>query len=519
MSWPEAQFIIDSIQVGIAPDNMKRFACQAGDRCVKITLTWPDDTKVENPETHAAQTISTVRGVKVVMKAGSDPIENENDGTLLFESTEKSQYSTKPYVVENLTNDQPYTFAAFPYSDQGAVNRNPLNQKTIVPKSYILLGFKIDKNDSNPATRVHYTEGAEGLTPAHVNLSTGAFDYGSFGDFWFVTENKPYMVKYDGTADYELDPNDYTRKKDGSASDVSNMAYAGNAMAKIPLVYLKQWEDSNYEYCNICNIQLDEDYKAYAHMRADGSVMDYIWLSCFEGCLNSNKVRSIKGQIPMTAQTGTDEIAYARTNGILWYTRSWSQRNLINMLLILMSRSDNFQESFGYGYYTGGSSSSPNLLPTGYGSDKGRFYGTHANRDVVKVFHMEDWWGDVWERIAGFMYVGGKIKTRMKPPYNTDGAGYLDTGITMSGTLGGYISTTKMIDQGRLPVTMSGSDSTYTCDGGWYNASQTDYASVGGSCYYGLKDGGSTIDITDPVSHQGWALGAALSCEQPITDA
>ena len=221
----------------------------------------------------------------------------------------------------------------------------------------------------------------------------------------------------------------------------------------------------------------------------------------------------------MTAQTGTDEIAYARTNGILWYTRSWSQRNLINMLLILMSRSDNFQESFGYGYYTGGSSSSPNLLPTGYGSDKGRFYGTHANRDVVKVFHMEDWWGDVWERIAGFMYVGGKIKTRMKPPYNTDGAGYMDTGITMSGTLGGYISTTKMIDQGRLPVTMSGSDSTYTCDGGWYNASQTDYASVGGSCYYGLKDGGSTIDITDPVSHQGWALGAALSCEQPITDA
>lgn len=519
MSWPEAQFIIDSIQVGIAPDNMKRFACQAGDRCAKITLTWPDDTKVENPETHAAQTISTVKGVKVVMKAGSDSIKNENDGTLLFDSTAKSQYSATPYVVENLTNDQPYTFAAFPYSDQGTVNRNPLNQKTIVPKSYILLGFKIDKNDSNPATRVHYTEGAEGLTPAHVNLSTGAFDYGSFGGFWFVTENKPYMVKYDGTADYELDPNDYTRKKDGSASDVSNMAYAGNAMAKIPLVYLKQWEDSNYEYCNICNIQLDEDYKAYAHMRADDSVMDYIWLSCFEGCLNSGKLRSIMDQTPMTAQTGTNEIAYARANGNLWDTRSWSQRNLINMLLILMSRSDNSQEAFGYGYYTGGSSSSPNLLSTGYGSGKGQFYGTSANRDVVKVFHMEDWWGDVWERIAGFMYVGGKIKTRMKPPYNTDGSGYTDTGISMGGTNGGYISATKMTDQGRLPVTMSGSDSTYTCDGGWCNASQTDYVSVGGSCYYGLKDGGSTIDVTDPVSHQGWALSASLSCEQPRTEA
>ena len=515
MSWPEAQFIIDSIQAGIAPDNMKRFACQAGDRCVKITLTWPDDTKVENPETHAAQTISTVRGVKVVMKAGSDPIENENDGTLLFESTAKSQYSTKPYVVENLTNDQPYTFAAFPYSDQGVVNRNPLNQKTIVPKSYILLGVKIDKNDSNPATRVHYTEGAEGLTPAHVNLSTGAFDYGSFANFWFVTENKPYMVKSDGTADYELDPNDYTKKLDGTASDVSNLSYDGNAMAKIPLVYLKQWEDSNYEYCNICNIQLNEDYKAYAHMRSDGTIMDYIWLSCFESAMNSSKARSIKGLTPMVSQTGTNEITYSRANGSLWYARSWSQRNLINMLLILMSRSDNFQASFGYGYYTGGSSSSPNYLATGYGSAKGQFYGTNATRDVVKVFHIENWWGNIWERIAGLMYVSGTIRTKMYPTYNTDGSGYTNTGVSMSGTNGGYVSTTKMTENGRLPVVCSGSDSTYTCDGGWYNASQVDYAFVGGSCYDGLLVGGSAVYLYVLVSHTAWNIGAALSCEQP----
>ena len=515
MSWPEAQFIIDSIQAGIAPDNMKRFACQAGDRCAKITLTWPDDTKVENPETHAAQTISTVRGVKVVMKAGSDPIENENDGTLLFESTAKSQYSTKPYAVENLTNDQAYTFAAFPYSDQGAVNRNPLNQKTIVPKSYILLGFKIDKNDSNPATRVHYTEGAEGLTPAHVNLSTGAFDYGSFANFWFVTENKPYMVKSDGTADYELDPNDYTKKLDGTASDVSNLSYDGNAMAKIPLVYLKQWEDSNYEYCNICNIQLNEDYKAYAHMRSDGTIMDYIWLSCFESAMNSSKARSIKGLTPMVSQTGTNEITYSRANGSLWYARSWSQRNLINMLLILMSRSDNFQASFGYGYYTGGSSSSPNYLATGYGSAKGQFYGTNATRDVVKVFHIENWWGNIWERIAGLMYVSGTIRTKMYPTYNTDGSGYTNTGVSMSGTNGGYVSTTKMTENGRLPVVCSGSDSTYTCDGGWYNASQVDYAFVGGSCGHGLRVGGSAVVLDSLVSHTHWSVGAALSCEQP----
>ena len=354
-----------------------------------------------------------------------------------------------------------------------------------------------------------------GLTPAKVNLSTGAFDYGSFGNFWFVTENKPYMVKSDGTADYELDPNDYTKKLDGTASDVSNLSYDGNAMAKIPLVYLKQWQDSNYEYCNICNIQLDDDYKAYAHMRSDGTVMDYIWLSCFESTLNSSKARSIKGLTPMVNQTGTNEITYSRANGSLWYTRSWSQRNLINMLLILMSRSDNFQESFGYGYYTGGTQQSPNYLATGYGSAKGQFYGTNATRDVVKVFHIENWWGNIWERIAGLMYVSGTIRTKMYPTYNTDGSGYTNTGVSMSGTSGGYVNQTKMTENGRLPVVCSGSDSTYTCDGGWYNASQVDYAFVGGSCNIGLHVGGSAVNLHNLVSDTGWYLGAALSCEQP----
>ena len=515
MSWPEAQYVIDNIQAGIAPDNMKAFACQVGDGQIKITFTEPDDTKVENPETGAAQTISSVKGVKLVMKAGEDPIEDENDGTLLLDCTEKGQYSTDPFIVDGLTNDQPYTFAAFPYSTQGAVNRNRLNQRVATPKAYVLLGFKINKNDSNPATRVTYTEQAVGLTPAHVNLSNGQFDYGSFANFWFVTENKPYMVKNDGTPDYELDPTDYTKKLDGTASDVSNLSYAGNAMAKIPLVYLKQWEENGYEFCNICNIQLDEDYKAYAHMRSDGSIMDYIWLSCFESCLNSSKARSIKGQTPMNNQTGANEITYSRANGSLWYTRSWSQRNLINMLLILMSRSDNFQESFGYGYYTGGSSSSPNYLSTGYGSNKGQFYGTSATRDVVKVFHIENWWGDVWERIAGLMYVSGKIKTKMYPTYNTDGSGYTDTGVVMGGTNGGYISATKMTENGRLPVTMSGSETTYTCDGGWFNASQTDYAVVGGDCTDGLRVGGSAVALNILVSAADWSIGAALSCEQP----
>ena len=85
----------------------------------------------------------------------------------------------------------------------------------------------------------------------------------------------------------------------------------------------------------------------------------------------------------------------------------------------------------------------------------------------------------------------------------------------MGGTSGGYISTTKMTDQGRLPVTMSGSETTYTCDGGWYNASQVDYAFVGGHCNDGLLVGASAVALSNLVSNSSWHIGAALSCEQP----
>lgn len=508
MSWPEVQYILDNIHGGIAPSNMKMFSVQPVDGGAKIRFTEPGDTVVES------QTLCTWKGTKIVMKEGTGPIQNEKDGTMLLDCTEAGKYTSDPFIVEGLTNDTPYTFAAFSYSDQGMVNRNLANQITATPQAYILLGFKINKNDSNPATRITYTEMAVGHTPAKVNLSTGKFSYGDFGGYWFVTENKPYMVRSNGQAAYELDPDDYTKKKDGSASDISNTSFDGNAMAKIPLVWLKQWQDDNYEYCNICNVQLDNTYRADAFMRSDGSIMDYIWLSCFDGSLISSKVRSLKGQTTMNTQTGTNEITYAKANGDLWYTRTWSQRNLINMLLLLMGRNENTQEVYGYGHYTGGSQAS-NLLKTGTLSDKGQFCGYSASGKAMKVFHIENWWGNAWERVAGLMYVSGTIRTKMSPPYNTTGDGYTNTGVTMGGTSGGYCSVTKMTENGRLPVTMSGSETTYTCDGGWFNASQVDYALVGGDCGAGLHVGASCVLLVCLVSLSSWSVGAALSCEQP----
>ena len=89
-------------------------------------------------------------------------------------------------------------------------------------------GFHINGSESNPDSMVTYIEDAVGMIPAYMDFSAGTFNYGSWQNAFFMP--KPCMVKYDGTVDYYLNPNDYTKKADGTASDIANTAYEGNAM-------------------------------------------------------------------------------------------------------------------------------------------------------------------------------------------------------------------------------------------------------------------------------------------------
>ena len=96
--------------------------------------------------------------------------------------------------------------------------------------------MRINLLDSNPATRVKYLYDAVGMTPAGMNFAGGGFDYGDWGDIWFVKKNRPVMVRTDGTVDYELNHENHALKLNGGASDITKTSYGGNAMSEIPLI-------------------------------------------------------------------------------------------------------------------------------------------------------------------------------------------------------------------------------------------------------------------------------------------
>ena len=374
-------------------------------------------------------------------------------------------------------------------------------------------GYKRDKTNSDPAARITYLHDAVLMTPAYMNFSTGSFDEGSWGSF--VEEVcRPVMLKTNGEVDYELDREDFTKKSDGvTASDVANTSYDGNVMIEFRKYrWVKRYEDAGYEYVIFSNAQYDEDYKADAFTNENDNVQPCFYWGAFKGSNIASKLRSIAGQTVMVSQTRNTEVSYAAANGEGYYTIYKSGWDHICDLLTLISKSDHGQDRFGTGR-----SKSTNTTPiaTGTLKDQPMFKGYNNETSDVKVFGIEGFWGNVWEGMAGLVLNSG-IKTKMTPPYNFDGAGYTATGITPSGTSGGYISSASVTaEAGFVPKVASGSATQYYCDGLWYNNSQIDYAIVGGHWAFAGLAGPRCVALNALASNTNADLGSRLSYLNP----
>ena len=373
-------------------------------------------------------------------------------------------------------------------------------------------GFRREKNNSSPLARITYLYDAIGKTPGAMNFTSGAFGYGRWEGF-VEQIARPVMLKNDGTVDYELDHSDQTKKIDGiTASDVSNTSYAGNAMVEFndSFKWVHRSQDANYEYVIFSNVQFDETYECYAHKNAEGIAQSAFYWGMFKGTNVGNKLRSIGTGEVMVSQTRNTEVAYATANGDGYNTIYKSGWDYICDLLTLIGKSDNTQAVYGTGR-----SKSNNTTAIAVGSLKayGAFMGYTNETSDVKVLWIEGFWGNVWEGMAGLILDGANgIKTKMTPPYNFTGSGYTATGVVPGGSAGGFVNVTNTTkESGYVPVTASGSEIAYMCDGLWYSNGQVDYALVGGSWADAGRCGARCVTLNDLASYTNANIGSRLS--------
>lgn len=474
--------------------------------------------------TIAFTSASAEASVKFVFKIGSAPT-SPSDGTTF------SPFTTSPAVITGLTNDTHYYVAAYAYTALRTSEKS--NVVEVTPREYVQFAFHYSENDSSPAS-VTYPAGYDNsdyTDTFYVNLSTGVPHYGD----WDKTDDKnkwlfpkPCMLKYDGTVDYYLDENDETKKEDGTASDVANSSYAGNAMVEWGQdgrkLYWKIVPDSDGKGFTfvVASAQVDNDMQPWNHYNCKGEIAEHFYTPIYFGSSDGTRLRSISGGTNYVNNAATAELALAKANNLtsdeIWNTEVYCDFLLTAMLCILISKSTNSQAKFGHGRCASGNNSA---IGQGTMNGKGMFFGKSDQTSGVKVFGMENPWGNLWRRIAGLINANGTVKLKLTygkqdgstvEGYNTTGSGYISHG-TMAGTSGGYTSHMNITNRGITPETISGSDSTYYCDGAWFNNGQVDYAVVGGGWYNGLLVGCLCVYLSTAVSYAHADNGAALSCK------
>lgn len=491
------------------PEPMEEFSAKS------VYISSSDTVKVEI----TAKLPDGVAGA-VIRKSTTGYPTSETDGDALTTITIDTVYTDT-----NVTVGTTYYYSAFPYTSTGAYNRSEANRTSVTPKKRdYLFGYDLVKSTSSPSGRVSYPDDVDnaGFTPAKMNFG-GSFSY---GDWNFAPGEKfmprPCMLTYAGVVDHYLNPNDYTQKAEGGASKVADTSFGGNAMMEWPKIYTKRWEEGGVYHFRCSDTPQDESWECWSNYDRLNNQIDHFYTPIYFGSNVSSKLRSISGQANMVSQNATTEINYAKANGNDWYTEVLADRLLIQDLLVMMGKSTDGQTVYGKGRCDTNSA-----VNTGTMNSRGMFWGSNNGTDGVKVFGMEHFWGNLWRRTAGWMNVNGTQKVKLTrgtkdgstaSDYNTDGNGYKTvSGATPSGTSGGYISSMKTEGFGRIPVTASGSSSTFEADSLWYNNSGTMYAFVGGDWDGGLLCGPFCAALNGAPSGSRSGIGAALSCKPLAT--
>ena len=471
---------------GIPPSNVINPSIQVGNGQLIIKWTDPNDTVVDG------QTISIWAGTKLVRKAGSFPTD-EKDGIVLIDNKVRGAYASTGFVDSGLTNGTTYYYQLFPYNDLGAANKNTANRLSAAPQPFKIFGVRIDLTNSNPASAVTYTDDAVGMT-------AGSSAWDSMAIFKDI---KPCVLK-NGVVQYYLNPNDFTKKADGSAADITS-GNDGDVMIEIPKTGFSITTNGNYIDVKVTDNPNNAAFKYYAHSRAAEGDRQKLYVGAYKGYKDSsNKLRSLSGKAPTVSQTIGTFRTQAQANGSGYDMLSFYPLTLIQCLYLIKYKNLDSQTALGQGY-TGGSAAQS----TGATNTAGMCYGSTSPTSRIKLFGLEDFWGNVWEWIDGlFCDSSRNIKTAFQG-FNDTGNGYTSRGQGATSDITGYMSKPQGTSEaGFIAKEVSGSSTTYFADYAYLSAG---YLPVfGGSWSNGAEEGAFYLYVSHSASDSYSGIGARL---------
>lgn len=358
-----------------------------------------------------------------------------------------------------------------------------------------IYGIKIDQNGN-----VTYTDDSTTFIPLKVDQSTGVCNYGSWKDIINnVLGVQPCLVKNNGDVIFKLNPDDYSKTIDDNSIDIESGEF-GQVMIRFNHIYYKFSVESNYIKFQISNKQIDHTWidTAFAAEDGIGTIKEYMYISAYECAQKNNILQSVSNILP-SFKLKYEDIERLTEFGV-FHMMNITRKQFIIFLGYLVTKSIDLQGNIGTGNTTG------EVIKTGSMNDKGLFYGKNNNTEGVKLFGIENLWGNQLKYMHGIVqklvYVFNEETISQDPeqhlyikeffPYDKiedfDDCGKIEENMY------GYISSIKFLSESiYMPDKLQGSSATYYKsyfqNGESNDVSHKLYGIYGGSNKYGDKAG------------------------------
>lgn len=269
-----------------------------------------------------------------------------------------------------------------------------------------IYGVTVDM--TNTIYDVNYIDDAVGLTPAKMNFTTDKFEYGSWNNRFPFNQIKPCLLK-NGVVNYYLDPNDYSKKIDGTVADITSGA-DGNVMIEFPKLYWKIETIGNVMKVRYSDIKVDSTYQAIAHQKGVGLIQNNIYISAYSASENINntndiKLSSLSGRTAYTSINQSIIRNYTSKIDPSYSGLGYYQLTMLQLLYVVMFKSVDSQSTLGNGLTDGA-----RIFGTGNLDTKGLFYGSNSYDKQVKFCGIEDFYGNFVSLIEGAHTSGGILR-------------------------------------------------------------------------------------------------------------
>lgn len=374
--------------------------------------------------------------------------------------------------------------------------------------------------------RIEYIGANKDYEPITVTMG-GGYSLKSWADFPLLKANKPYMVHEDGTPDYRLKEDDYTKKEDGTASDIANTNYNGGAFSWLMKIYKKEYMAGDDRYV-LFRFEKADGFEPVGFLDPDNKELEGVWLPMFYGSIVSEKMRSTSGLQPDHSKTtDAQKKAIDAFGGRAKFLGGPIVETIID-LLIMFTKTTELQTAYGCGNMNGYDASQTPTMGVKQNNvvGGGQFYGTSDGKSLNKIFHSivlgsyQQWMRDPYEIV-----VNGRVRVSKNYAYDITGASYADTGINVENreegngwnyphkyqTVPGY---------GAVPVApYNGTTSTGGCDGLYRHESQKTITAVAlrfGGCDYGRVAGPRARTWSYTAAGAAWYIGAAILLLPPV---